>query len=197
MANLFENQTRLRQDDCDKESQDLQNKDAYDYTTFNGYVTNKNNEKECKSNFKSVVDFSVDNYMNIRDGYGYTNACGVDIDSKVRNDFEMHDRGKQQLSSRIFVGGPNVNKGGLEPEIDAKLTQGTFVSRKETCEVLAEKCFDRFEPMPDHILKSVQNPDNIVPNWQWGGEPTRDVLTQRDFLEKNGYEHDGKMWKKC
>lgn len=197
MKSVFEKQTRLRQDDCDKESQELQNDDAYKYNTFNTFTTNKNNEQECKSNFKSLVDFSLDNYMNIRDGYGNTNACGIDNDSKVRNDFEMHDKGRQQLHTRVFVGGPNVNKGGFEPEVDSKLTQGTFVSRKETCDVLSEKSFDRFEPMREEILKSIQNPKNIVPEWTWGGEGTRDVLTQRNFLENNGYEHDGKTWKKC
>ena len=90
----------------------------------------------------------------------------------------------------------NADKGGLEADIDAKLTQGTFTSKKETCEVLSEKCFDRFEPMPENILKSVQNVENIIPSWQWGGEGTRDVLSQRDFLEKNGYEYDGESWKK-
>ena len=197
MKSVFEENTRLRHDDCDKESRELQNNDAYKYTTFNNIATNQNTAEKCKSNRESLLDFSLNNYMNIRDGYGFTNACGVDTDSKVRNDFEMHDKGKQQLNSRVFVGGPNANKGGLEPGIDSKLTQGTFVSKKETCDVLSERNFDRFEPMPEAILKSVQDPEHIVPKWTWGGEPTRDVLSQRDFLEKNGYEHDGKTWKKC
>lgn len=192
----FDNKTRLKDDECALTADDAQNKNVYEYSIFNNYQTNKNKASECKSNYNKIMDFTIENHLNMRDGFGLTNACGIDVDSKVRNDFEMHDKGKIQLTTRTFTGVPNADKGGLEADIDAKLTQGTFTSKKETCEVLSEKCFDRFEPMPENILKSVQNVENIIPSWQWGGEGTRDVLSQRDFLEKNGYEYDGESWKK-
>ena len=198
MKNIFENKTRLNDDECDIESREHQNVDICQYRMFNIYQTNKDNEKECKTNYDKIMDFSVNNRMNIRDGMGFTNACRVDDDSQVRNEFEMYDKGRQQLFSRVFQGGPNVNKGGLEPEIDSKVTQGLFTTRKETCEVLSEKSFERFEPMKECMLKNIQNPKNIVPTWVRGGEGTRDVLSQKDFLENNGYMFDGNVWqKKC
>ena len=196
MKSVFEQKTRLNDDECDIESRDTQNAGMFEYNTFNIYQTNKNTKKECSAGYDKIRDFSVNNHMNIRDGYGYTNACGVDTDSTVRNDFEMTDKGKQQLFTRTFTGGPNVNKGGFEAEVDSKITQGLFTTRKETCDVLSEKSFDRFEPMKKDMLEKIQNVNHIVPDWQWGGEGTRDVLAQRDFLESNGYSYDGNIWKK-
>ena len=118
MKNLFENSTRLNEDECDIESRENNNTDICQYRMFNMYQTNKDTEKECKINYDKIMDFSVNNRMNIRDGIGFTNACRVDDDSVVRNEFEMYDKGRQQLFSRVFQGGPNVNKGGLEPEIE-------------------------------------------------------------------------------
>ena len=42
---------------------------------FNNYETNKNLEKECKDNFNKVSEFSINNHMMMKDGYGMTNAC--------------------------------------------------------------------------------------------------------------------------
>jgi hypothetical protein len=50
--------------------------------------------------------------------------------------------------------------------------------------------------MKEGMLKKIQNVDNIVPKGVWGGEGTRDILAQRDFLEANGYNYDGNIWKK-
>lgn len=175
MKTVFEKQTRLKDDVCEVESQTTQNKDVFSYSTFNIYQTNKDTEKECNKNIDKIKEFSIENRMQIRDGYGFTNACRVDMDSKVRNNFEMTDKGKQQLFTRTFQGGPNVNKGGFEPEIDAKLTQGAFSTRKDACDVLSERSFDRFEPMSEAMLQNIQNVDNIVPTWTWGGVSTREV----------------------
>lgn len=197
MKSLFENRTRLHEDECDVESKDLQNDNIYEYRMLNVFQTNKNTEKECVANMNKLRDFSVNNHMNIKDGIGFTNACHVDNDSEVRNKMQMtSDREKQQLITRMFQGGPNINKGGFEAETDSKMTQGDFSVRKDYCDILSEKSFDRFEPMKECMLKNVQNEKHLIPEWQWGGEGTRDVLSQRDFLENNGYMFDGNVWKK-
>jgi hypothetical protein len=137
--------------------------------------------------------------MIVKDGVGFTNACRIDDDTEARINVEMtNDRGKQQLFTRLFTGSPNINKGGFEPELDAQMTQGSFSIKKENCDILSEKSFDRFEPMREGMLKNIQSANNIVPEWKWGGEGTRDVMSQRGFLENNGYAFDGNVWaKKC
>ena len=197
MKSLFKNKTRLHEDECDVESKDIQNNNIYEYMSMNIFQTNKNNEKECSESLNKIRDFSVNNHMHIRDGMGVTNACYVDHDSEVRNKFEMtSDKAKQQLYTRIFQGVPNINRGGFEAEVDAKMTQGDLHVKSDYCDIISEKSFDRFEPMKECMLNKNQNIENVIPEWQWGGEGTRDVLSQRDFLENNGYMFDGNVWKK-
>jgi hypothetical protein len=198
-TSLFQKKTRLSEEDCDQVSREGHNDNIFEYRTFNNYQTNKDNKKECVDNSQKISDFSIQNFMNIKDGHGNTNACHIDQDSEVRNNMKYTtDREKQQLFSRVFVGGPNLSKGGFEAETDARLTQGLMNSKKVNCSVLSESCYDRFEPMNNCMLKTIQSADNIIPDWKWGGEGTRDVLTQRVFLENNGYMFDGKVWqKKC
>ena len=196
MKSLFINNTRLNDDECDVESKDLQNNSVFEYNMLNVYQTNKDNEKECKINYDKIKEFQVNNRMNMRDGVGYTNACRVDNDSSARQVELTHDRDRQQLFSRVFQGGPNVNRGGFESVIDSKLTQGSVVIKKENTNILSEKSYDRFEPMNTCMLDNIQSHKNIVPEWKWGGEGTRDVLSQRDFLENNGYMFDGNVWLK-
>lgn len=195
MKSLFDNKTRLNDDQCDIDSIESQNATIYNYSTMNVYQTNN---KDSDKNMKKMKDFFVDNHMTMKDGYGNANGSTIDNDSKLRNDFEMYDRGKQQLFPRLFTGGPNVNRGGFKAEIDSKLSQGLYTSRKETCDIITEKGFDRFEPMNEAVRKSVQNVENIVLPNNFINNGTRDVLSQRDFLENNGYKYDEDFghWKK-
>lgn len=197
-SGVYKMNTRVNEDQCDISNKDNANTTIFNYSMFNNYETNKNLEKECKDNFNKVSEFSINNHMMMKDGYGMTNACRVDSDSELRNDFEMYDKGKQQLFTRVFTGGPNVNKGGIDTTVDSKVTQGNFTTKNDFCNILVEKSYDRFEPMNKKILASFQNPKNIIPEWTWGGDGTRDVLSQKDFLENNGYEFNGSSWeKKC
>jgi hypothetical protein len=194
---LFEKKTRLSEEECDINSREMNNNEMFNYRTFNNIQTNKNNAKDCLDNYNKISEFSFENFMNIKDGHGFTNACLVDNDSEIRNNFKVtSERAKQQLFSRTFVGGPNLNKGGFEAEMDAKLTQGFTNSKKHNCTILAEASYERFEPMNNCMLSNLQSTKTIIPAWKWGGEGTRDVLSQRDFLENNGYSFNGKIWQK-
>ena len=37
------------------------------------------------------------------------------------------------------------------------------------------------------LKDNIQNPNHVVPTWTWGGEPTRDALKQKEFLENQGF----------
>ena len=38
-----------------------------------------------------------------------------------------------------------------------------------------------------YLKDNIQNPNHIVPTWTWGGEPTRDALKQKEFLQNQGF----------
>jgi len=41
-------------------------------------------------------------------------------------------------------------------------------------------------PLVD-CMKDIQDPDHVVPTWTWGGEPTRDFVRRKEFLNRCGY----------
>ena len=142
-------------------------------------------------NFEKVSEFANDNHMLIRDGYGNTNGCYIDKDSEARTFNITSDKRRDNLNTRMYRGGPNLARGNTNPEVESKLVQGNM-----TAFDCPNKSLDVFVPMLPCLKKSIQDPKNIVESWQRGGESTRDTLKQEDFLSKNGYIFDGKVWLK-
>jgi hypothetical protein len=190
----FSLEHRIGGDKCALAARDLQNSSTQNYKLFNYYPTNIPN---CGASVEKLQDFASDNYMTIREGYGFTNACRVDEDSKLRNGGVItNERYKVQLNSRVYHAVPNLARGGFVPTTESKLTQGEDTAQKRSCDVLSEVSIDRFIPLLPCLKDTVQDANHIVPTWTWGGEPTRDTVRQSQFLENNGYVFDGVAWKK-
>jgi hypothetical protein len=191
----FDNQHRLGNDQCWVDGQVKQSQQINDYYLFNPYKTNV---IDCDENESKLREFMVENKKNYREGYGVTNACHVDNDSKMRSESKKltHGKCKNQLSSRLFQAAPDLSHGGFESLLESRLTQGHSTGEKKSCEVTQGKGFDVMTPMLPCLKKQIQNVDHIVPTWVRGGEHTRDHINQKDFLENNGYVFDEKVWKK-
>ena len=190
----FRKEHRIGADDCWKDAELEQSKNIHDYMLFNIYKTNV---PDCQDELQRLSDFVVENNMHIREGYGNTNSCLIDKDSEVRNNQKItNEKCKSQLDSRVFHAVPDLSHGGFKAELESKLTQGEDTGEKKSCNVLSGKGLDVFTPLIPCIKNTVQDPNNLVPTWTWGGEHTRDHLQQKKFLEQNGYVFDGKVWKK-
>ena len=200
MSRQFVLESRIRTDKCAQLAREQQNTSIDNYYLFNSYAMT--NPSDCSaSNAGSaaaqVQAFADANYTVYRDGFGYTSACRIDEDSKLRNDSQMtHDRLKSQMFPRIFQAVPNFARGGFVPNVESRLVQGEYTVNQNSCTRLSEKDFDRFMPLIQCLNDNVQNPNHIIPQWTWGGEPTRDTVRQSRFLEEHGYQFDGAVWKK-
>jgi hypothetical protein len=191
---LFDEQNRLGSDECWINSQNKQSKDIHDYRTFNYFKTNV---PDCEAKVNQLKDFVVQNNMYIKEGYGFTNACFVDHDTKLRNKQKItHGKCKNQLDTRIFHAVPDLFHGGFESVLESKLTQGESTGDKKSCASYNGKAFDVFTPLIPCLKDSVQSADHIIPKWVRGGEHTRDHVKQKAFLERNGYVMEGNIWKK-
>ena len=189
----FDQTHRVGSDDCNKTSQLLQSEGISKYNMFNFYKTNI---PECDDSVKKMQEFASDNYMHVREGYGFTNSCKVDTDSDLRfkSSLLTNDKGRTQLFARTFQATPNLFRGTIEPQVESKLIQGEYYGHEKSCLKTTEQPFDTFIPLITCLKDNVQNPNNIIPEWKWGGEGTRDTVKQKEFLEKNGYNHDGENW---
>ena len=188
---LFDIQNRIGSDECSTDFETSYNKGINDYMLFNQYQTNKTDDAACTMNSKKVAEFASENHMMLRDGYGNTNGCYVDNDSEIRKFNLTSDKKRDILNSRMYRGGPNLSRGNTNPEVESKLIQGN--STNYDC---PNRTLDVFMPMLPCLQSSIQDPGNIIEGWQRGGESTRDTLKQEDFLSKNGYIFDGKVWLK-
>ena len=190
----FDKQHRIGSDICWTNTQEEQSKSIHDYMTFNMYKTNV---LDCHDEVKKLKDFVVENKMNVKEGYGNTNACFVDNDSSLRNEQKWtNEKCKNQLDTRLFHAVPDLSHGGFKAEIESKLTQGNDTNERKSCSVLSGKGLDVFTPLLPCLKDTIQNSEHIIPKWTWGGEHTRDHLKQKQFLKENGYVFDGKAWQK-
>ena len=191
----FDQPHRIGADECNKGADLLQSEKIYDYNSFNFYKTNTD---DCDKSVDKMQEFAANNFMNIKEGYGYTNSCRVDNDSDLRFKTSMstNTKEKTQLFSRTFQGVPNLFKGTLKADEESKIIQGVYSGNEKSCRQTSEKPYDTFVPMINCLKDNIQNPNNIIPSWQWGGEGTRDTVQQKTFLEKNGYVKEGTNWSK-
>lgn len=181
---------RLNDDSCALKTRDLENRSVIDSRLYNFYY---NNDCACPV----LDDIALDNNFTIREGYGYASGCTIDNDSELRlNSSITHNKGKIQLCSRTYQGVPNVDKGGLIPNVESRLLASDDTSDIRNIDKIDEKSYIplRFTPMIPCLDKNIQNPEHIIPSWTWGGNPTRQDMVSNTYLERCGFEQSGKNW---
>lgn len=192
-SSLFDLEHRVGADMCARNSKDRQNTSIENYNLFPRFPT----QAETLKPMHSINEFSSDNRLTFRDGYGVANAVTVDADSSLRNgSLITHDRYKTQLNARVFQAVPDLGHGGFVPSLESRLTQGESCSDHKSCNALAEVTINRFMPLVPCLRDTIQDPSHIVPPWTWGGEPTRDTVRQEEYLKRSGYVFDGTIWRR-
>ena len=140
----FDNEHRLGNDRCWIEGQNKQSQEINDYYLYNPYKTNV---IKCTESEKKLREFMVENKKHYREGYGVTNACHVDTDSKLRTESKVltHGKCKNQLSTRIFQAVPDLSHGGFESLLESRLTQGQLTGEKKSCEITNASSFEHLK----------------------------------------------------
>ena len=193
MPKLFENETRVKDDECAKIAKDYQNVSMNDYSLWNNY-----NTKCLKDADKQREEYSVNNLnLHFRNGYGFTTSCEVDRDTELRLNGKLtHEKPKTQLFTRSFVAVPDLSKGTAVPNLESRLMEGDDTSQVRECHRLSEQDYNRFTPMLPYLKDTVQNPKNIITPWTFGGDSSRDIMRNSQTLNKCGYKHNGKYWER-
>jgi hypothetical protein len=182
----FENKTSS--DDCAQMTREHQNK------SMNHFFLDNVRGCECTEALGNSPLY-LENNMIIKDGYGYTGVCGVDNDSDLRlKSMNTNPRSRTNSCIRWDQGLPNLNKGGLIPNIDTNMKNGRDTSYIRSCDRLAEKDFERFVPLTGCLASTIQNPDYIVEPWIRGGSETRNDVRSSEYLERCGWQNNGNTW---
>ncbi len=185
----------LQSDNCWLNAKDNYNTQIRSYTLYN-------NENAKETNESGSLPSVFADHINLlgRPGYGLSDDYLIDVYSSLRNDEAImtRDRCPMQLYTRIFKGGPKLRgqPGDINTELD-------LVSGSDTRSLLSvgernsdmmchnktimEKTTNVLPPVQDFV-KDMQNPDNIIPSWTWGGEDTR------SYVNKMKYSRSKKMY---
>lgn len=185
----FLDSRRVCSDQCAKESRDNQNDAIAGYELYQYLPVN------CDNKHARFPEFSYD-HVNLtgRVGYGLAEGCIVDNYSALRNDPAQltRDRCRIQLFTRIFTGCPDLRPGVGDPNTELDILAGSSsddVSGQAGCKrELTEQQTYHPDPLLD-CIKTVQDPKHIVEPWVRGGDPTRDYVRRREFLEECGMEN--------
>jgi hypothetical protein len=179
---------RLNDDGCALKTKSLTNDSVINNRLYNFYYN-----KDCSC--PVLDDIAMENNFTVREGYGYASGCTVDTDSDLRlNSTLTHDKSRQQLCSRTFSAVPSLNKGGIIPNIESRLKNADDTSDIRNVDKVMEKQFDVFTPMIPCLGRNVQNPEHIVPTWQWGGADTRQEMVSNEYLSKCGFVQKNNAW---
>ncbi len=189
--------TRLREDKCYLE------KDRETSMKPGNYQTS--NYRNCDCEIPDVAELSYSfpaSYY--RDSYGWTSVdgCNIDNDSKLRNcDKLTNKKNINQLFQRPYLTVPYMGKGIGNVCVETKLKYNEDTYQAKPCNTLADINIDRYTPQIPCIKENIQKLENLIPeesdkNWVRGGQPSRQIIRNKDYLEKCGYTYNGKMWLK-
>lgn len=102
-------------------------------------------------------------------GMGNFNPESKDLFGRIPD--MTRERGRIEIFPRWTNGVPNMDKGGLASDVDSMVKFGALATHVPSCHTLAEKDYDRFQPLVPMLAKlpeSVYNTDLRV------GKFTRD-----------------------
>jgi hypothetical protein len=190
--------TRLREDSCylDTRTRQSEAPGMYNITNYHDCV--------CEAPHTKTVSLEQP-IVQYRDGYGWTstNGCNVDNDSQLRNaKNQTNPRLIQQLHPRPYLTVPYMGRGVGDVCEESYLRAGENTFQGRACNNLAGVHIEQqYYPQIPCLKENIQNPQHIItedsdPAWIRGGQASRQVIRNSDYLQRCGYEYDGKMWKK-
>lgn len=188
MSAIFLDSKNYSTDCCAKEAKDAQNEQMAHWRLYQYLPV------PCETPKMRSPEFQYD-HTNLRAsiGYGVADGCVVDQYSSLRNDPKQltRDRCKIQLFERVFQGCPNLKPTVADPGAELPLQQGTSTTSLEGVSLSCKKAIME-QPTYHNVplvdcMKDIQDPVHLVESWTRGGDPTRDFVRRKEFLNRCGY----------
>ena len=171
-------------DCCAREAKDAQNEQMANWRLYQNFYV------PCETPKMRSPEFQYD-HTNLRAsiGYGVSDGCEIDQDSRLRNNPEgmTRDKCRIQLYQRIFQGCPNLKPTVSDYGEELSMIEG---SSSSCIDGLGKKQIMELDtshrtPYVD-CMKDVQSAEHIVPTWTRGGDPTRDFVRRKEFMNRCG-----------
>lgn len=137
--------------------------------------------------------------VNYSDGYGWS-SCNVDVDSQLRKDKLTNKNCIQELRHRPYPTVPYMGRGSGDACLESELRPGESTFQNKPCNNLAGVSIEnQYTPMIPCLKQNIQNPKHIIPElsdncWKRGGQDSRQLIRNIDYLNKCGKQYNGKYW---
>lgn len=153
------------------------------------------NQYGCECDLKEARDIQTSQPgINFKGGCGWAGqlGCLVDIDSQLRESKDQLTNRRQifQLTERLSLTTPNLNKGFFDVDMESVIRPGDFAKTQRPCGPLAGVTIGNyFTPMIPKLKAEVQDPIHIIPemskrDWVRGGLPTREIIRNADYMRR-------------
>jgi len=153
------------------------------------------NQYGCECGLKEAREIQVSQPgINFKGGCGWSGekGCLVDTDSKLRESKDRLTNKRQifQLTERLSLTTPNLNKGFYDVDVESVIRPGNLTKDQRPCGPLSGVSIGNFfTPMIPKLKEEIQDPIHIIPedskqDWVRGGLPTREMVRNEDYLRR-------------
>ena len=180
---VFDNLSRIGEDDCGMNQRNIQNLNSSNYMLQNFFSA------EC--NMKRPIEFAT-----AQPGINFTGShqvgvggCNIDTNSELFNGRIMtRPRSRINLFERPFKTVPFLGRGESNPLVESRLWQGDYNINKKSVNPSSEVCCVNHEmyPLIPSIAATISNPANLVEGvavngWIRGGVPSREIERETKY----------------
>jgi len=155
-----------------------------------------NNHYDCEALIPNTVNNATDNVtMTFKNGHDVGSAV-IDDATKLRvGKTRKFPKCPNQLFARPYLTVPYMGRGPGNMVLESQLTPGEDTSSGRACNTLSGVTIPHyFTPLVPHLDHNIQNPEHIVQEtvdegWVRGGNPSRLIVRDIDYLERCGYDY--------
>jgi hypothetical protein len=189
---VFDNLSRIGNDNCDVSQRNLQN------TTHANYMLENFFSQDC--NMKRPIDLATSQPNIFFTGSHQVGVGGCNIDANsdlMIGTINTHPKCRISLMERPFLTVPYLGRGSSNPVLESQIQQGEMITNKKSISTVSEHTHleHRHYPLIPSIANTVTNPANLVEGvaedgWIRGGLPSRELQKDQDYVNnhsKNQY----------
>jgi len=175
---IFDNMSRIGNDNCSMDQRSIQNVNTCNYTLQNYFAT------DCAMK-NSISLATTQPGINYKGGFqNGAGGCNIDANSQLLiGSIQTHPKCRIDLFQRPFATVPYLGRGSVDATIESEIQQGEMITNKRSVTKLGEKSYLEYTntPLMNSLRERYTNASYSVegaasPGWVRGGVPSRELM---------------------
>jgi hypothetical protein len=183
---VFDQMSRIGNDDCCLSQTEIQNVASCNYTTQNYFAA------DCS--MRNPIELATSQPGVMYNGGYNTGAggCNIDESSKLQiGTIQTHPKSNINLFHRPFATVPFLGRGSVNPIMESQIQQGEQIVNKRSVNTLSEKSYIKYyqTPLLPAVQQKISNPANQIESvasdgWIRGGVPSRELTRDTEYSKR-------------